>query len=84
MAQEIQRVTGGDLFEIEPVNPYPTEYTPCTEVALAERDNNARPAIKATVADWEAYDVVLQGLGTTGSVSEVQAWIDRINKIRRK
>ncbi|MGN0221390.1 MAG: flavodoxin [Prevotella sp.] len=38
MAQEIQRVTGGDLFEIVPVNPYPTEYTPCTEVALEERE----------------------------------------------
>lgn len=46
MAQQIQTMTGGDMFEIEPVNPYPTEYTPCTEVALEERDNNARPAIK--------------------------------------
>ncbi|MGN0235161.1 MAG: flavodoxin, partial [Paludibacteraceae bacterium] len=43
MAQEIQRVTNGHIFEIVPVNPYPAEYTPCTEVALAERDNNARP-----------------------------------------
>ena len=24
MAQQIQAITGGDLFEIEPVNPYPT------------------------------------------------------------
>ena len=39
----------GDLFEIEPVNPYPTSYTPCTEVALEERDSNARPAIKTVL-----------------------------------
>ncbi len=61
MAQEIQRVTGGDLFEIVPLNPYPTEYTPCTEVALEERDNNARPPIKDKVEDWESYDVVFIG-----------------------
>lgn len=37
MAQEIVRQTGADLFRIEPVVPYPTEYTPCTEVALEEK-----------------------------------------------
>ena len=49
MAQEIIRQTGADLFRIEPVVPYPTEYTPCTEVALEEKNNDARPAIAATV-----------------------------------
>ena len=61
MAQQIQAITGGDLFEIEPVNPYPTSYTPCTEVALEERDSNARPAIKNSVANWDGYDVVFLG-----------------------
>lgn len=61
MAEQVQAITGGDLFEIEPVNPYPTEYTPCTEVALAERDNDARPAIKNSVANWGDYDVVFLG-----------------------
>ena len=46
MAQEIVRQTGADIFRIEPVVPYPTEYTPCTEVALEEKNNDARPAIK--------------------------------------
>ena len=61
MAQQIQAITGGDLFEIEPENPYPTSYTPCTEVALEERDTNARPAIKSSVANWDEYDVVFLG-----------------------
>lgn len=61
MAEEIQRIIDGDLFEIQPVKPYPTEYTPCTEVALEERDNDARPAIKATVENWDDYDVVFIG-----------------------
>lgn len=61
MAEQVQAITGGDLFEIEPVNPYPTSYTPCTEVALEERDSNARPAIKNSVANWNDYDVVFLG-----------------------
>lgn len=47
MAQEIVNQTGADLFLIESVIPYPTDYTACTEVALEERDSNARPAIAA-------------------------------------
>lgn len=61
MAEQIAQQTGGTLFEIIPVNPYPTEYTPCTEVALQERDSDARPAIKNRVADMESYDVVFIG-----------------------
>lgn len=61
MAQQVQAITGGDLFEIEPVVPYPTSYTPCTQVALEERDSNARPAIKSSVANWDEYDVVFLG-----------------------
>ena len=61
MAQEIVRQTGADLFRIEPVVPYPTEYTPCTEVALEEKNNDARPSIAATVENWEDYDTVFIG-----------------------
>lgn len=61
MAQQIAEQTGGTIFEIEPVVPYPTEYTPCTEVALEERDSDARPAIKNTVEDMESYDIVFIG-----------------------
>lgn len=61
MAQEIARQTGADIFRIEPVIPYPTEYTPCTEVALEEKNNNARPAIADTVENWADYDTVFIG-----------------------
>ena len=61
MAQEIIRQTGADLFRIKPVVPYPTEYTPCTEVALEEKNNDARPAIDATVENWADYDTVFIG-----------------------
>lgn len=61
MAQQIQQATGADLFRIEPVVPYPTEYTQCTQVAREEKDSNARPAIKNSVSGWDNYDVVFIG-----------------------
>ena len=46
VAEYIARQTGGTLFRIEPEKPYPSEYVPCTEVAKAEKEQNARPAIR--------------------------------------
>lgn len=61
MANQIQAITEADIFRIEPVNPYPTEYTPCTEVALEEKNSNARPEIKGRVENWDDYDIVFIG-----------------------
>lgn len=61
MAQEIIRQTGANIFRIEPVVPYPTDYTECTEVAQEEKNNNARPAIADEVENWEQYDTVFIG-----------------------
>lgn len=61
MANTIADKTGGEMFEIVPVTPYPEEYTPCTEVALEERDSNARPQIKDLPVSIEEYDTILIG-----------------------
>lgn len=61
MAQEIVRQTGADLFRIEPEVPYPSDYTECTEVALEEKNSNARPAIAKEVENWDDYDTVFIG-----------------------
>lgn len=61
MANVIAGQTGGDIFEIVPQNAYPTDYTECTEVALAERDGNARPAIMDLPKSVEGYDTILIG-----------------------
>lgn len=61
MAQEIAGQTGADLFRIESVVPYPTNYTECTQVALVERDTDARPAIAVEMENWEEYDVIFIG-----------------------
>ena len=61
MAETIADLTGADTFEIVPVIAYPAEYTPCTEVALEERDNNARPAIQNLPASVSEYDNIIIG-----------------------
>ncbi len=61
IAEYIAEQTDGDIFEIVPVTPYPEEYTPATEVALAERDDNARPAIQNLPSDISEYDTVFVG-----------------------
>lgn len=61
MANYIKEQIGGDIYEITAQNDYPTDYKECTDVALAERDNNERPAIKDLPDSIEEYDTILIG-----------------------
>jgi flavodoxin len=61
MAKQIQRQTGGDLFEIKTVKPYPTDYKECVDVAKKEQQTNARPALADTVKNFSDYDMVFVG-----------------------
>lgn len=61
IAEMIGEQTGGDLFHIETVTPYPENYRECTNVAQQELRDNARPELKATVDNFEDYDVVFLG-----------------------
>ena len=61
MASYIAEQVGGDLLEIQPETPYPTDYNECGDVALAERDSNARPAITGLPDSIDQYDTILVG-----------------------
>ena len=61
MAVYIQEQTSGDLLELEPLNPYPTDYEECGDVALVERDNNERPEIADLPDSIEEYDTIFVG-----------------------
>lgn len=63
MANYIAEQTEATVREITPVTPYPTEYTPTTEVARKEKENNARPAIKdpLTQEQIDGYNSVFVG-----------------------
>lgn len=60
-AGKIADMTGGDLFFIEPADPYPTEHDPCLERDMKEIETNARPAVKSHVDNMAQYDVIFVG-----------------------
>ncbi len=61
MAAYIAEQTGGDLLEIQPSTPYPTDYNECGKLALTERDNNERPEISNLPESIEEYDIIMIG-----------------------
>jgi flavodoxin len=58
LAGQIAQATGGDLFEIKTVSPYPDNYDECTVVAKQEQERNARPAISGSVSNMAQYRTV--------------------------
>jgi len=74
VAENIVKETGGTLFRIETVNPYPIEYTSCTEVAKIERDNGVRPELKAVVENMEQYDTIFIGCPVWWHTAPMAIW----------
>ena len=61
MAAVIAELTGGDLFEITTVTPYPEDYASMLRVAQEEISTDARPELAALVENMDDYDVVFIG-----------------------
>lgn len=61
MANTIKEHTGGDILEIRPVTAYPNDYGECGDVALAERDENARPQIANLPESIDEYNIIFIG-----------------------
>lgn len=58
IAKVIERLTGADIYEIEPVKEYSKDYMTCTEEAMAELRKEARPEFKNPIASIAEYDTV--------------------------
>ena len=61
MAEYIVEQTGGDVLEIEPLNPYPEDYGETGDIAKVERDENQRPEIANLPASIDEYDSIFIG-----------------------
>ena len=62
VADIIAKNTGADLFKIETVQQYPIdEYDHLTDFAHEEAENDARPALKNTIDNFDDYDTVFVG-----------------------
>lgn len=61
VAEEIQAQTGAELFEIELVTPYSTDYNTVLDQAQRDQNEQARPELSTHVEDMEQYDTIILG-----------------------
>ena len=61
IANMIAEQTGGDLFKVETVTPYPDDYNETVDIAREEQDEDARPELSTHVEDMSQYDVIYLG-----------------------
>lgn len=61
VAQKIQALTGGVLFGIKTIHPYPLDYNETTVVSKTELKNNARPELSEHLKDVSSYEVIYLG-----------------------
>ena len=52
-------ITGGDICEIVPAQPYPSQYRATTQQAREELDNNYLPEIKNQINNLSSYDAII-------------------------
>lgn len=61
IAEEIQRQTGAEIFEITPLIPYSDDYNTVLEEAQRDQNIQARPELAAHIEDMSQYDTILLG-----------------------
>lgn len=61
IAEKIQRITGGDLFEIRPEQAYSTDYDTTERQARQEVKNGFRPVLAEQPQDMAQYDTIFIG-----------------------
>ena len=61
LAETAHSISGGDIARIEPVNPYPENYSECLAQVREEQANDYRPPITVDLEDIEQYDTILLG-----------------------
>lgn len=61
VADTVAGLTGGDLFELIPEKPYPSDYNAVLTQAQQELNDNARPALTSRLEDISQYDVIFIG-----------------------
>lgn len=61
IAHQIQEMTGADIFEIELVTPYSTDYNTVLDEAQRDQNLQARPELANHVENMEQYDTIILG-----------------------
>lgn len=61
IAEQIRDLTGGDLVELVPMDPYPDDYSATTQQAKLELQSGYRPPLETKVENISAYDIICVG-----------------------
>ena len=61
VAEYLHGLVGGDIIELEPVNAYPEGYSDALDPAKQEQNENARPALKPTIENFDSSDTIYMG-----------------------
>ena len=61
IAEQIRNATDADIFEIQPVKDYPTDYQTLVDQAQKEINADYKPELKAKVENIGQYDVIFVG-----------------------
>lgn len=61
IAEEIQKQTEADVFEITPAEPYSTDYNTVLMETQEDQHNQVRPELAGHVEGMENYDTILLG-----------------------
>ena len=61
VAETLAELTGGDLYQITTVEPYPDDYASMLTRAQEELDADARPELAGDLPNLEDYDVIMIG-----------------------
>lgn len=61
LALLIQEATKGELFEVEPQNPYPSSYTATVQQAKREIQAEYKPSLRRNLDSLEPYSVIFVG-----------------------
>ena len=58
VAEKAAAMTGADLFKVEPLKPYSTDYNTCIEQAKKDMQSGVRPEVVAMPENMSQYDLV--------------------------
>jgi flavodoxin len=61
IANHIHVLIGGDIVELQTVEPYPAEYNAVTKRAKEEQQSGYKPALKTKIENIGSYDVIFVG-----------------------
>lgn len=61
IANQIKSATGADIFIIQPVTAYPSDYQTLVDQAKKEVNAGFKPALKSKVDNIDSYDIIFVG-----------------------